>query len=167
MAWGHIIFTNRRAATGPPQIFTRPQNPEKESNGKNPHTICCKNGVVRLSDGKLWQHDPKLFALNAIETEYRPDAVARRWAQLLDELWAADDATRDALQEFFGLALTDETRFQKGFILVGPARSGKGTIARMLRNLLGAKKLLRTKFKSNDPRVRIAKLHRQKNRRCA
>src|SRR5258705_6654684 len=55
------------------------------------------------------------------------------------KLWAVDGPTRDALQEFFGLVLTDETRFQKGFILVGPARSGKGTIARMLRNLLGAK----------------------------
>jgi putative DNA primase/helicase len=104
-------------------------------------TIVCKNGVVRLSDGRQWSHDPKLFALNAIETEYQPDALAPRWQQFLDELWPGDDggATRDTLGEFFGLVLTDETRFQKGFILVGPARSGKGTIARMLRNLLGAK----------------------------
>ena len=101
--------------------------------------ICCKNGVVRLEDGSLWPHDPKFFVLNAIETEYQAEASAPRWQQFLDELWSSDSETRDALQEFFGLALTDETRFQKGFILVGPARSGKGTIARMLRNLLGAK----------------------------
>jgi putative DNA primase/helicase len=101
--------------------------------------IVCMNGVVRLSDGAVWSHDPKLFVLNAIETEYRPGSAAPRWDQFLGELWSDDKATRDALQEFFGLVLTDETRFQKGFILVGPARSGKGTIARMLRNLLGAK----------------------------
>jgi putative DNA primase/helicase len=95
--------------------------------------------VVRLSDGAVWSHDPKLFVLNAIETEYQPKASAPRWQQFLDELWPDDEPTRMALQEFFGLVLTDETRFQKGFILVGPARSGKGTIARMLRNLLGAK----------------------------
>ena len=100
-------------------------------------TICCKNGVLRLSDGELWKHDPKLFALNVIETEYKPEAQAPRWAKFLDELWDGDDATRNALQEFFGLVLTDETRFQKGFILVGPARSGKGTIARVLMHLLG------------------------------
>ena len=99
--------------------------------------ICCKNGVLRLSDGEKWEHDPRLFALNVIETEYKPEAEAPRWAQFLEELWGADDATRDALQEFFGLVLTDETRFQKGFILVGPARSGKGTIARVLMHLLG------------------------------
>jgi putative DNA primase/helicase len=45
--------------------------------------------------------------------------------------------TREALQEFFGWVLTDETRYQKGFIFVGPARSGKGTIARVLMHLLG------------------------------
>jgi putative DNA primase/helicase len=37
------------------------------------------------------------------------------------------------------LALTDETRFQKGLIIFGVARSGKGTIARVLKRLLGAK----------------------------
>lgn len=101
--------------------------------------IVCKNGVVRLNDGELWPHSPKLFVLNAIETAYQPDAEGLRWEQFLDELWGEDADTRDAMQEFFGLALTDETRFQKGFLLVGPARSGKGTIARMLRNLLGSK----------------------------
>jgi putative DNA primase/helicase len=101
--------------------------------------IVCKNRVVRLSDGRTWPHNPRLFVTNAIETDYLPDAVAPRFTQFLDELWPSDDATRGALQEFFGLVLTDETRFQKGFIIVGPARSGKGTIARTLRNLLGAK----------------------------
>jgi len=103
----------------------------------NSAIICCKNGVVRLSDGKKWPHDPRLFAVNVIETEYKPDATAPRWDQFLGELWAEDFVTRDALQEFFGLVLTDETRFHKGFILVGPARSGKGTIARVLMHLVG------------------------------
>jgi putative DNA primase/helicase len=103
----------------------------------NEAIVCCKNGVLRLSDGKRWEHDPKLFALNVIETEYQPEANAPRWEQFLGELWADDRDTRDALQEFFGLVLTDETKFQKGFILVGPARSGKGTIARVLMHLLG------------------------------
>jgi putative DNA primase/helicase len=101
--------------------------------------VGCKNGVLRLSDGRMWPHDPKLFVLNVIETEYHPEAVAPRWEQFLDELWANDVDARDTLQEFCGLVLTDETRFQKGFILVGPSRSGKGTIARVLMHLLGKK----------------------------
>src|SRR5262245_30303787 len=37
----------------------------------------------------------------------------------------------------FGLMLTGDTRFQKVFMLIGPKRSGKGTIARVLTELLG------------------------------
>lgn len=66
--------------------------------------VCCKNGVLRLRDGKLWPHDPKLFALNVIEAEYRPGAQAPRWAQFLDELWPDDRESRETLQEIFGLA---------------------------------------------------------------
>jgi len=110
----------------------------------NEAIVCCKNGVLRLSDGRVWPHDPKLFALNVIETEYRPEASAPRWERFLDELWPPETSelarkTRNALQEFFGLVLTDETKFQKGFILHGPARSGKGTIARVLMHLLGTR----------------------------
>ena len=41
----------------------------------------------------------------------------------------------DTLQEFFGYCLTADTRQQKAFALIGPKRSGKGTIARVLANL--------------------------------
>ena len=41
------------------------------------------------------------------------------------------------LQEMFGLMLTGDTSHQKAFLLVGPRRSGKSTIARVLTKLLG------------------------------
>ena len=43
----------------------------------------------------------------------------------------------ETLQELFGLLLTPNTVHQKAFLLVGPKRSGKGTIARVLIGLLG------------------------------
>ena len=43
----------------------------------------------------------------------------------------------ETLQEFFGLWLTDETKYQKACVLLGPPRSGKGTIGRLLKGLLG------------------------------
>jgi putative DNA primase/helicase len=109
--------------------------------------IVCRNGVVRLADGELWPHSPQLLVLNAIDTDYQPTAVAERWIQFLAEIWPSDpenpdrdaQACRDMLQEWFGLLLTDETKYQKGLMLYGPARSGKGTIGRMIRNLLGAR----------------------------
>ena len=41
------------------------------------------------------------------------------------------------LQEWFGYCLTADTRQQKILMLIGPKRSGKGTIARVLRQVLG------------------------------
>ena len=37
----------------------------------------------------------------------------------------------------FGLMLTTDTRYQKIFMIVGPKRSGKGTIGRVLTAMLG------------------------------
>jgi len=41
------------------------------------------------------------------------------------------------LQEIFGYALGADTSQQKAFLLVGPKRSGKGTIARVLTEMVG------------------------------
>src|SRR5262249_16707043 len=42
-----------------------------------------------------------------------------------------------ALQDWFGYCLTPDTSQQKILMLVGPKRSGKGTIARILTQLIG------------------------------
>src|SRR5262249_51959652 len=60
-----------------------------------------------------------------------------RWRALLDELWPNDPASRRELQEWFGYMLTPDTRQQKILLLIGPKRSGKGTIVRVLRRMLG------------------------------
>ena len=49
----------------------------------------------------------------------------------LDQLWAGDSESIAALQEWFGYCLTNDTRQQKILMIVGPKRSGKGTIARV------------------------------------
>ena len=41
------------------------------------------------------------------------------------------------LQEWVGYLLTQDTRQHKILLIVGPPRSGKGTIGRVLRELLG------------------------------
>ncbi|KAB2838595.1 MAG: hypothetical protein F9K47_17785 [Burkholderiales bacterium] len=60
-----------------------------------------------------------------------------RWLRFLQTLWPDDPETIAALQEWFGLLLTDETRYQKALALIGPRRSGKGTILRVLQRVAG------------------------------
>jgi putative DNA primase/helicase len=100
--------------------------------------LVCKNGLLELETGKLWDHDPRLFCLNGVDFDFDPGARAPRWQQFLGEVWPRNEEAIGTLQEFFGLWLTDETKYQKALGLIGPPRSGKGTIGRVLKGLLGS-----------------------------
>jgi putative DNA primase/helicase len=100
--------------------------------------IACGNGLLDLHSRTLRAHSPYLFNINCLPFDYDPAAAEpERWLQFLDDLWPDDEEARRTLQEIFGLLLTPETKHHKIFMLVGPKRSGKGTIARVLTGLLG------------------------------
>ena len=58
-------------------------------------------------------------------------------AEFLRQLWPDDEESIAALQEFFAYVLSGRTDLHKIMLLIGPTRSGKGTIARVLAALLG------------------------------
>lgn len=101
--------------------------------------IACQNGLLQLSTRKVFPNTAAFFNLNALPFDYT-DAPEqpRQWLTFLDTIWPTDTAAKEALQELFGLALTVDTSYQKAFLIVGPRRSGKGTIARVLTEMLGA-----------------------------
>ncbi len=78
------------------------------------------------------------FSLNALDYDFDADAPApATWLAFLRQLWPDDAQSIDTLQEWFGYLLTPDTRQQKILMIVGPRRSGKGTISRVLRALIG------------------------------
>jgi putative DNA primase/helicase len=100
--------------------------------------VPCANGLLHLPTGRLFNHTPEFFSHSVLEFEYDAHALEpETWLKFLDSLWGEDRESIEALQEFFGLCLTEETRYQKGFMVIGPARSGKGTIGRVLVRLIG------------------------------
>ena len=100
--------------------------------------IACGNGLLHLPTRVLHPHTPAFFTLNALPFDFAPEAlVPARWLTFLGSIWANDVQAIAALQEMFGLMLTADTSHQKAFLIVGPKRSGKGTIARVLTELLG------------------------------
>ena len=100
--------------------------------------VACRNGLLHLPSGELLPPDPSFFGLNAVAFDYDPDAGDPvEWLRFLDSVWEDDQECRDTLQEFFGQALAGDTSQQKIILSVGPIRSGKGTIGRTLRAMLG------------------------------
>ena len=110
--------------------------------GKNPpaaEVIACSNVLLHLPTRDTRAHTPDFFTLNALGFAYDAEApTPKKWLAFLKSIWPDDDDAIDTLQEMFGLCLTGETKYQKAFLIVGPKRSGKGTIARTLIELLGA-----------------------------
>lgn len=101
--------------------------------------ISCANGLLHLPTGRLFPATPSFFTRNALAIAYDPAAPEPTgWLRFLRELWANDPDSIGVLQEVFGYLLVPDTSQQKLFFLKGPARSGKGTIARILRELVGA-----------------------------
>ena len=60
-----------------------------------------------------------------------------RWLTFLSQIWPDDQASIETLQEIFGYFVSGSTSQQKIFAMIGPRRSGKGTIFRVLGALLG------------------------------
>ena len=100
--------------------------------------VACENGLLHVGSRRVIAHTPAYFSTVSVPFPYDPDAPSpERWLAFLKELWADDQASIDALQELFGYVLSGRTDLHKILLLVGPARSGKGTIARILSALMG------------------------------
>ena len=105
--------------------------------------LVARNGLVHLPsfiDGSDFRRPPtpRLFAMSALDFDFDADAPRpTAWHDFLGQLWPDDPDSVAALQEWFGYCLTPDTSQQKILFLVGPKRSGKGTIARILRALVG------------------------------
>jgi putative DNA primase/helicase len=101
--------------------------------------IAMRNGVLARSSRTLHPHSPLFFNTHALGFAYDPNAPSpKRWHSFLRQLWDTGDKTPNTLQEMCGYILCGGTELQKMFLFVGPMRSGKGTIARVLTGLLGS-----------------------------
>ncbi len=101
--------------------------------------IACRNGLLHVPTRTLRPAMPSFFTRNALAFDFNANAPApAEWLRFLESIWADDFQQWDTLQEWFAYCLTLDTRQQKIFLIVGPKRSGKGTIARVLTALVGA-----------------------------
>ncbi len=105
--------------------------------------LAAKNGLVHLPSlvtGKahFMLPTPRYFSPVVLDYDFRIDAPKpESWYGYLQSVWPNDPQCIELLQEWFGLCLTLDTSFQKILMAVGPKRSGKGTVGRVLQSLVG------------------------------
>lgn len=101
------------------------------------NVIVYQNGILDLTTDQFEAHTPDYFTTNIMPYDYDPTAQCIRWSQFLWEIFEGDQQRVDLLQEWLGYCLVRDYSFHKILLLIGVKRSGKSTIGRILRKLVG------------------------------
>ena len=128
-----IIHLPNQANTKPP-IWFESYAANKPDASK---LVSLKNGLFHLEDLILIPHSLGFFTQNSLPFEYDQSATCPRWDSFMRSVWPNDQQSIDTIQEMFGYILSGDTSQQKFFNIIGPRRSGKGTINKVLVALLG------------------------------
>ena len=126
------------AVTLQPSNRMMPSWPQPDHQLRAEDILPMANGLLYLPWRALMPSTPVFFNSYALPYSYvENSAPPLRWLQFLDELFGDDEEAKGLLQKWMGYLLTPDTTQQKILLVVGPMRSGKGTIARVIRALLG------------------------------
>lgn len=109
------------------------------------------NGLLDLRDNSFHDPDPNFFTTSALGFDYVADAKQpTEWLKFLDAIFAGEDKDEQisSLQEMFGYLVTTDMSQEKAFMLLGPKRSGKGTMLSMARRLLAKNSVAGPSLKS-------------------
>jgi putative DNA primase/helicase len=136
------------------RILVSPRYPANANLGTGqtvPGLIPCRNGRLDIATGTLQDHSDEWLVFNSLPFEYEPDLPEpQAWLSFLKTLWAGDEGKEGgavcALQEMIGYIVSGRTDLQKIFLLLGPPRSGKGTIAAIIEKLVGAQNYVGVPF---------------------
>lgn len=120
--------------TAAPPCWLEPQLDDRPCS----RLISVANGILDVDTLDVTPATDRMFSTWSIDVRYsRTETMAPAWRSFLAALWPGDQESIDTLQEWFGYVLAGGTSLHKILLFVGPKRSGKGTIGRVLRSLLG------------------------------
>jgi P4 family phage/plasmid primase-like protien len=99
--------------------------------------LAVRNGLVHVPTGELLPPTPRFFTRNTLDLEYDPGAPEpEQWLAFVEQVFP-DPVAAKLLQDWLGYLVTPDTSQEKMLLLIGPPRSGKGTIQKVLTELVG------------------------------
>ncbi len=95
-------------------------------------------GFVEGKPGATIEPTPDFFCPYALNYGFDPNAPEpKEWLKFLNSVWPKADGSELALQQWMGYLLTPDKRQHKMCMLIGPPRSGRGTICRVIEKMIG------------------------------
>jgi P4 family phage/plasmid primase-like protien len=107
-------------------------NVEDQGFGEPQGLICLRNGTLNVRTGELLDHSPDHRLLFSLDIDWDPRATCPVYEQQLAETLRQDDKAISVFEEYAGLSLVPDQRFQKAVFLMGEGGSGKSTLLRTI-----------------------------------
>jgi len=95
-----------------------------------------ENGILDIFTGELKPYNPKLIFFNKIPIKYDIKATCPKIDSFFKSVLSAEEDI-NVIYELFGFGLLGEYRFEKGFMLVGGGRNGKGKTIQLMKKFIG------------------------------
>lgn len=110
--------------------------------------IIFENGMLHMPTSRFYEHTSCLFAVNGLPCVFDENAgPPTQWLNFLNGILPGDQSSINLIQEWFGYILTSKTNLQKFLFVLGPPRSGKGTIGRIAEAMIGTSNIAAPKLR--------------------
>lgn len=103
----------------------------------DPMLFNAQNGMIRLTDGKLYPHDRGEKITKCAGTIYDPHAECPGWLAFLDRCFAGDADLIGYMQRALGYSLTGDTSEEVFFVGYGTGANGKSTLFGVVQEIMG------------------------------
>lgn len=104
----------------------------------NTNLLNLRNGLFDLDTWTLSPHAPDNYSTIQLDINFDPEAKCELWLKTLREIFPCEEEKKkiSMLQEFFGLCLSKETKYEKALLCVGEGSNGKSVILWVLQHML-------------------------------
>lgn len=103
----------------------------------DPMWINLKNCMLYLPTMETAPHDPRFNSRVQMPVTYNPEAKCTKWISSLIEIFLDDTDKIYTMQDFFGYCLYPKIIFPCALFQIGSGSNGKGTVQRVLEDMLG------------------------------
>ena len=116
------------------------------------------NGLLNINTFIKNEHTHTVISTIQLQVSYKPESICPKWLKFLDEVFEGEQKKIAILQEYFGLCLTPDTKYDKALFLLGEGANGKSVILFILQRILGEENYSAIPLERFDNRHYLANL---------
>lgn len=124
-----------------------------------------RNGVLSLSDGRLYPHSPKFYSTVQIPCDYDPkNTDCLNFRKYLRDLTQGDEDKQRFLLQYMGIAVSNihADRMKKMLFICGEGNSGKSKILELTQRLLGEENIAVCNLKDLEDKFGTSALYHKR-----